>query len=166
MILKHARTIERVLWALIVVFATATAVSFYVQNQKLKVQIADRDSQIARAVAEGEARNREIEREANERVNQLEVEYAAKSQGRDRALAAALGRLRDAEARAARKPAASAPATCRDYDAGPDQLSVSDREILVRLGAAANEVAGRLALCRAYVDTVRELAHTNALDVQ
>jgi hypothetical protein len=161
MILRHARTIERVLWALIVVFATATAVSFYVQNQKLKVQIADRESQIAVAVAEGEAKAREAEQAAAERVNQVEIDYAAKSQDNQRALAAALGRLRDAEARAARQPASAAPATCRNYDASPDQLSLPDREILVRLGAAADEIAGRLALCAGYVGAVREVVGTD-----
>ncbi|MFN9029629.1 MAG: hypothetical protein ACK54C_02145 [Betaproteobacteria bacterium] len=160
------RNIERGLWIALIGVSGLFCFSLYAENAKLKLEIAERENDIIMHIAESEAKLRQQEAAAVKRVNQLEIEHAAQSQDRDRALSAALGRLRDAEARAARKPAADAPATCRDYGASPDQLSVSDREILVRLGAAADEVAGRLALCRAYVDTLRELAHTNMLDVQ
>jgi hypothetical protein len=66
------------------------------------------------------------------------------------ALDAALGRVRDATRRRPLAPAATAPAACRDHEAGPDQLPEPDREFLVRLGAEADAVGEQLGACQRY----------------
>lgn len=73
-------------------------------------------------------------------------------------LAAALERLRKHPAgmpAAPAKPASSAPAQCRDYEASPGLLPERDRELLIRLGYAANRRVLERAGCAEQYDEVK-----------
>jgi len=75
---------------------------------------------------------------------------------KDDALAAALERVRGATRVRALAPASAAPAPCRDYEAGPEQLSEPHREFLVRLGAEADGVAEQLGACQKYAISLHQ----------
>ena len=105
-------------------------------------------------VNEANERARATEQRAAQAVNTLRDDHAARLHVLDADLARALGELRSAKARAALKPAATAPAACGSYAASPAQLSEQDAEFLVRFAAEADGVAIRLGTCQRYVSAV------------
>lgn len=99
-------------------------------------------SRMARLSEENTTTLNNLRREANE---QLQVTADA--------LSDTLLQLRLEKSRAARKPAASAPPACRDYEATPAQLSGPDAEFLARIAAEADQVViERNACIRAYTE--------------
>ena len=147
------RTIERVVCLLLVLGLGTALVASRLQVGALKTAAAKSEAAAMKAVAEAERRARAEENRLREQAQKVETAYEAKLQDRDRALAAALSRLRDGAVRP-RQPAPAAPATCGDYDAPPAQLSLSDREFLVRLGDEADRAVEQLTACQAFVRTL------------
>lgn len=139
--------------ALLVALVTTSATCFWLhfQNQGLRTAAAEHEAEIMQHIAAGEAAARAVEAEWREKYTLREMEHAEQAQAGDRALRAALNRVRVAEAAAARRPAEEAPATCSGYDAPPSQLSAAHREFLVRLGAEADDVVRQLQLCQGLV---------------
>jgi outer membrane murein-binding lipoprotein Lpp len=104
-----------------------------------------------------DAREAALEKLRLSERTRLEDEHAQRHASTRSALDLALNSLRnskDADRRAALRPEGSAPADCRNYAASPGDLSVSDAELALRIGAAAEGVAGVLAYCDGYLKRV------------
>jgi hypothetical protein len=102
-------------------------------------------------------REREIERRRLANEASLRNDYETRRAADRRITELALDGLRhsaDADRRRALQAAGSAPPDCRNYAADPRNLSVHDSELLVRIGAAAEAVAGSLAYCDGFVSRV------------
>jgi len=125
------------------------------QKMSLQRELAEERQVWAEAVAEAEARAREIERGAVDVQTNERIQHAEDLAAADGRLRAALERLRNEAQRAALKPAAAAPAECGSYEASPTQLSVQSREFLVREADRADRVVLQLEACqREYQGTV------------
>lgn len=104
----------------------------------------------------------EKEREFKEKLElqiqtkqQVEERYEQALADTNSSLDSALKRLRVAQASArTRKPAEAAPAECRSYEAPPSQLSLEDREFLVRIGAEADALAQQVISLQDYINEV------------
>ena len=104
-----------------------------------------------------DAREAALEKARVDERTRLEMEHAKRQDATRSALDIALNSLRnspDADRRAALQPAGDTPADCRNYAADPRNLSLPDAELLARIGAAAEGVAGRLAYCDGYLKRV------------
>jgi hypothetical protein len=79
-------------------------------------------------------------------------------------LAAARERLRkrSATSPAPSKPADTAPAECRAFEAAPDLLPVRDRDLLLRLGDAADRVVRERNACVARYESARKTVNESA----
>jgi hypothetical protein len=97
------------------------------------------------AAAQAEAERASQSKQAAESQERIVAHYQERVHQGNAALQSALGRLRLSASGRPLQPASTAPAPCRDYEASPDRLSMSDREISLRLGAGAREVTDRLA---------------------
>jgi hypothetical protein len=78
------------------------------------------------------------------------------------ALDAALERVRVASRVRPLAPASAAPAPCRDYEAGPEQLPQPHREFLVREAARADAVVEQLGACQKYAVELHALCSAPA----
>lgn len=71
-------------------------------------------------------------------------------------LNAVINRLRREREAKPLKPAEGAPTACREYEAPPSQLSDAHRELLVRLGAEADQVVVERNACFTQYEAVRK----------
>jgi len=104
----------------------------------------------------------EAERKAKEKLDaqvrataEIEQAYSEGLAATSANLDAALKRVRLVTASTSnRKPAPSAPAECKAYDASPAQLSEQDREFLVRLGSEADQLAHQVNSLQQYIKEI------------
>jgi hypothetical protein len=71
-------------------------------------------------------------------------------------------RKRSASSPATAKPADTAPSECRAFEAAPDLLPVRDRDLLLRLGDAANRVVLERNACVARYESARKTVNESA----
>jgi signal transduction histidine kinase len=129
----------------------------YQENRynQLKVEYATYQKEQSEAYAEAQRRATETLQEQIRDKERVEVAYSNSMRSQSDRLASALRRVREYEASGARKPAEAAPAECGTYDASPAQLSIEDREFLVRLGSEADGLALKV---NALQDYIKELS--------
>lgn len=90
------------------------------------------------------------ERQSAESRDRIVAHYEERVHAGNAALQSALDRLRVAARSRPLQKADAAPTACRDYEASPTQLSMSDREIIIRLGSAADRVVEQLTAVQRY----------------
>jgi hypothetical protein len=109
--------------------------------------------QEANRVAAEEADRARADQEASAKKVTAAVvaDYEKQLAERNAALLSALDRLRLASRNRPLQKADAAPASCRDYEAPPSQLSLPDREILIRFGSTADRITEQLAASQRYI---------------
>jgi len=148
--------------------AAAVAVFLYVRFLQARVDHWKGQHDQVQATLNVERVGHKLAMEANEKKRtddrasavKLRDETVERFQARIHTIASDADSLRVRLATASRlrtlAKAENAPVACRDFESGPDQLSMSDREILVRIAERANINASKHASCVAqYNDTVR-----------
>ena len=118
------------------------------QLWKPKYEAVVEASKVAEAQAKAE-RDAQA-KQATEATERIVAHYQERVHQGNAALQSALDRLRVSTRRSALQPASAAPAPCRDYEASPAQLSVSDGEFLIRESARADSVVIQLQSCQQY----------------
>lgn len=130
------------------------AYSEYRYNE-LEVEYAAYRAEQSEAYAEAQRLATETLQAQIRAKEEIEVSYANGLRSTSDNLDRALKRVRQYEAESrARKPAETAPAECRTYDASPAQLSIADREFLVRLGAEADTLALKVNALQDYIKEI------------
>ena len=102
------------------------------------------------AEAQAEADKRAQESQAAESQQRIIAHYQNRVHENNAALQSALDRLRVARNSRPLQPAQSAPASCRDYEAGPEQLSPAHGEFLIREAARADALVNQMKACQQY----------------
>lgn len=113
-----------------------------------------REEDIAKAAGEAESKARAARDEADARIAQNERKADEERTVADARFRALAQRLRDREAQRDLRPAADAPAPCRDFEADRTRLPESDGLVLAGLAREADDAVRRYNLCIAHVDTL------------
>jgi hypothetical protein len=141
---------------IVAVFLVATVVGYiYVTGRKHERQLWRPKYEAVveaskTAAAQAEAERASQSRQAAESQERIVAHYQERVHQGNAALQSALSRLRLSASGRPLQPASTAPAPCRDYEASPAQLSVSDGEFLIRESARADSVVFQLQSCQQY----------------
>jgi hypothetical protein len=154
-IAQHWRTLV-VVWLVLAVLAFCYVSGRNHERAVWKPQLEQMKAAHAAASAQAEADRAAVEAAAKARTTEIVAHYQERIHAKDTALAAALERVQHAARVRPLAPAAAAPAACRDYEAGPEQLSPAHREFLVRLGSDADRVAEQLTACQQYAVSLHQ----------
>lgn len=149
-----------VLLAGLLIVASAAGGGYYYGYEHAELWWVAEDSKRAAERAEAAIKESEKARAAEQafsaEIEQQRTTYENRLRTSSAALSDALGRLRSADRVSARQPAETSPAVCLDHDAAPSQLSMSDREILLRLAGRADEAVEQLTTAQHYIAAMRQ----------
>lgn len=154
-IAQHWRTLVAILLVLVVLAFCYVSGRNHERNlwkPRLEALQAAHAAASEKALAERAATE---ERHAEQRQAIVD-HYQERIHANNAALDSALERVRVATRVRPLAPAAAAPAPCRDYEAGPEQLSQPHREFLVREAARADATAEQLGACQNYAVTLHK----------
>lgn len=134
---------------LIAALVATSAWCFYKEFQvrSLRAEVAELRAEMVAAVAKADEERQAIERDADETLNQSRIEHAKALADQSARYERVVAGLRADAARAALKPAATAPAECSGYAADPTRLSVPHAEFLVGEADRADRVVLELQRC-------------------